>query len=308
MELALPSNAIEFDALYGNEEACRDALINFRWPDGFRCPKCRHDTGWTLTTRPVVECARCRHQVSATSGTLFHAAKLSLVKLFKLIYLMMAEKSGTNMSALSRQVGVNYRTAMLWCRKIRQTIAKRPAKKLSGVVEVDETFIGAPSTSKGRKLAKNQAMILILVEDAGGKCGRVRMIPAADAKRDTLEPLVEQNVKGGSHIRTDGHTSYDNLHNRGYTHEKIVTRTKDASRELPHVHRVASLFKRWLNGVLHGAWSHQWLEHTLEEFSFRFNRRNSKHRPHLFNRVIELAEGRPWTREQAAVFASVMRS
>jgi Zn ribbon nucleic-acid-binding protein len=289
MELPIPANAIEFDKLYHDEESCIRALIMAKWPDGFVCPQCECDHGWELETRPVVECVGCGHQASATAGTLFHGAKLALLVLFRMAYLLVAEKSGTNMCALMRQCGVSYPTAVLWARKIRRAMVRPQRERLAGTVEVDETTLGGPAPGHpGRQLGPNQALVLVMVEDAGGNsCGRARLEVVESAGADDLGAAVRENVETGSTVRTDGWASYGGL----VPDYKSVVRTlrggADASEELPLVHRVASLLKSFVDGVLHGRWTKTWLPDLLEEFTFRFNRRRSRCRPLLFNRVLQ---------------------
>jgi transposase-like protein len=176
MNLPLPANAFEFDRWYGDDDACRQTLISARWPNGFVCPQCGHAKGWQHKRRALVECADCGHQVSALAGTLFHGAKLKLPKLFKLVYMLVAEKSGTNVCALTRQIGVSYNTALLWARKVRTAMVRPGREKLKGTVEVDETVLGGPAErSAGGRYSKNKALILVLVEDNAGACGRIRL-------------------------------------------------------------------------------------------------------------------------------------
>ncbi len=297
MNLPIPANMIEFDQQYRTESACRNVLLKARWPNGFRCPVCGHAKGHRLKCRPVIECAACGRQTSATAGTIFHSANLPLTTLFKLIYLIVAEKSGTNMSALSRQCGVNYRTAMLWARKVRAAMIGRESTPLRGKVEIDETMIGGPAPGHpGRDLGPNQAWVLVMVEDIGNKCGRLRLEAADTASGEELCDLIAENVEDGSDVVTDGWEGYGSLEARGYAHTTKVAKTqKDASVELPLVHRVASLLKRFINGVLHGSWTRTWLRWMLEEFVFRFNRRRSLCRPLLFNRVLETGVLRRFT-------------
>lgn len=308
MELPIPANALEFDKLYHDEENCLRALILAKWPSGFVCPACGSDRGWELTTRPVVECAACGHQASALAGTLFHGAKLPLSVLFRMVYMLVAEKSGTNMCALSRQCGVSYPTAVLWARKIRRAMVRPEREELSGTVEVDETTLGGPAPGHpGRKLGPNQALVLVLVEDAGGNsCGRVRLEAVESAIAEHLGNAVRGNVESGSTLRTDGWASYAGL--TGY--ESVVRKLRggaDASEELPLVHRVASLLKSFVGGVLHGRWTKTWLPDLLEEFTFRFNRRRSRSRPLLFNRVLQHGvTKRPPTRQRLRTYAIVM--
>ncbi len=290
MNLPLPANMIEFERMYRSETACRKALRKARWPNGFRCPKCGHRKGHSLRTRPLIECAACGLQTSVTAGTLFHSANLPLTTLFRLVYLLLCEKSGLNMSALARQCGVSYPTALLWARKSRAAMVGREAAPLSGIVEVDETMLGGPSPGNpGRRLGPNQVWVLVMVEDNGdGSCGRIRLEMAATASSEELEDLIEENIEPDSETVTDGWDGYNGLEELGYRHRtKIAKAHRDASVELPLVHRVTSLLKRFIGGVLHGSWTKTWLSWVLEEFTFRFNRRRSHCRPLLFNRLLD---------------------
>jgi transposase-like protein len=301
MHLPLPENAVQFDHWYGDDDLCLQTLFSARGPDGFVCPRCGHNKSWDHKRRPLLECTKCGHQTSLLAGTLFHGTKLPLHKLFKLVYLLVAEKSGTNVCALSRQTGVCYDTALLWVRKIRAAMVDRHREKLKGTVEADEAQLGGPAEKcTGRRLGKNQAMLLVLVEDNGGACGRIRLEVTRGCAIDDLTPLVQKNVEAKSRVRTDGGSGYNDLEAKGFAHDVRINPKHGESKEgyLQLVHRVISLLKRFIGGVLHGSWSHQWLPHLLEEFTFRFNRRNATHRPLLFNRVLELGVGtRSTTRE-----------
>lgn len=135
LALPVPANLIEFTQMYGDEDACLEALIKARWPRGFVCPRCAHTTGWRHANRRLIECASCGHQASPTAGTLFHMAKLELHKLFLMLYLIVAEKDGANAKQLQRQAGVNYKTARLWLFKIREMLRVRDKDKGEGLPE-----------------------------------------------------------------------------------------------------------------------------------------------------------------------------
>lgn len=310
MEIRLPKDLLEFEESYATEAQCLEALTETKWPNGFECPKCQGEKGWPLVKYRRIECAACGHQTSPFAGTLFHGCKLSLKKLFRLIYLIVGEKDGMNNCALKRQLSINRKTAQLWSRKIRDELKYREQNPLKGMVEVDETQIGGPAEGHpGRSLGENQALVVILVEDNGGKCGRVRLEQVSNASGETLSTLVEQNVEVGSTIRTDGWPAYNEATSVNYKHVVTIAKTKkDASKELPLVHRVASLLKRFILGTLHGSFNMIWLPWLLEEFTFRFNRRNSQYRPLLFNRVIEIGKSkRPPTRTQFRDLYSILK-
>lgn len=301
MELRIPKNLLEFEEMYATEEQCQEVLIQMKWPEGFECEKCGGKNGRWLPNNRRIQCSQCRRQASPTSGTLFHGCKLGLKTLFHLIYLVMGEKDGMNNCALKRQLSINRKTAQLWSRKIRDEIMHRDLTPLTGVVEVDETTIGGPAEGCfGRSLGESQSLVVIMVEDDGGKCGRVRLEPSRSASGEALGRFVQKHVVKGSTVRTDGWQAYNEATSPDYPHVvKIAQKPQDASKELPLVHRVASQLKRFILGTLHGSWDITWLPWLLEEFTFRFNRRKSKQRPLLFNRILEIGKDRrPPTRRQ----------
>ena len=309
MPLEIPENALQFERAYGTEQQCRQALIRLRWPDGFACPACGHDRVYELVRRPVLECAACGQQTSILAGTIFHCSKLPLIVLFRIVYMIVAEKSGTNAMAISRQTGVSHRTALLWVRKVRSVMEQRPREKLSGTVEVDEAMIGGRTKgTPGRRLGRNQAYVVILAEDKDQEgMGRVRLNTIARASREELGAVIEKNVEPGSHVVTDAWPGYE-IGCRGYDHEarNVEKSGKPAHESLPLTHLVASLLKRWIGGVLHGSWRRHWLPLLLSEFEFRLNRRSSRKRPLLFHRVLELGiRQRPPTQ---AAFNEVART
>ena len=143
----------------------------------------------------------------------------------------------------------------------------------------------------GRRNLDGKALVVIAVECHEGGPGRVRMRRIANASADVLTDFVLDNVARGSEVHTDGWRGYDHIGRYRFIH--VVTSLREsgdpAHVAMPDVHRVASLLKRWLLGTHQGAVSHEQLDYYLDEFTFRFNRRRSRHRGLLFYRLIEAA-------------------
>ena len=112
-----------------------------------------------------------------------------------------------------------------------------------------------------------------------------------DASAASLEAFILEAVEPGSSVRTDGWSSYSQLHALGYRHRRAVTRgdPQRLDRDFPRVHRVAALLKRWLLGTHQGAVRKRHLNCYLDEFTFRFNRRTSSSRGLLFYRLLQQA-------------------
>jgi transposase-like protein len=176
----------------------------------------------------------------------------------------------------------------------------RPGReKLAGEVEVDETFVGGVESGGGKRHLGKKALVAIAAQVEGNGIGRIRLrrIPNASAK--SLLDFVKEAVEPSSVVITDGWQGYATLESNGYKHQlrSIQASGREASKMLPRVHRVASLLKRWLLGTHQGAVSRQQLDYYLDEFTFRFNRRTSKHRGKLFYRLLQQAvavEAKPY--------------
>jgi len=195
---------------------------------------------------------------------------------------------------LQRLLGFgSYETAWSWLHKLRRAMVRPGRDRLSGSVEVDETFIGGTEKGGGRRHVGEKALVAIAVEIGGDKIGRIRLRRVADSSAKSLVPFVKDAVVPASVVITDGWAGYAPLSAEGYSHEPRVVQGKAgndlAVTLLPQVHRVASLLKRWLLGTHQGAVSKAHLDYYLDEFTFRFNRRGSRHRGKLFYRLMQQA-------------------
>ena len=295
---SLPKTIMEFERKFATEEACAAFLREQRWPDGFRCPRCAGTKSWQLQARQLDECAVCGHQVSITAGTIFEGTRKPLMEWFRVIGEFVVSKRGISAKEIHRRYGYSYQTAWTWLHKLRSVMDRVGGAKLTGTAEMDETYVGGadPADKKGRSVAGKKTVIIGAVEDCGEVCGRLRLEFAGGATAEDIKGFVERNVEPGTTIRTDGFASYNVLKKTGHKREKhIIGNGKNAPKKLPKIHRVFSLLRRWLLGTLHGSASVTHLKRYLDEFAFRFNRRNSKNRWLLFGRVIESAFIKPPT-------------
>ena len=227
---------------------------------------------------------------------------MPLVLWFRAIWWVTSQKNGVSALGLQRVLGLGcYRTAWICLHKLRHAMVRPGRDKLSGQIEVDETYFGGLEEGVIGRKAEKKALIAVGAEENGKGIGRIRMCQIKDASAASLHPFVVNNVEPGSIIHTDGWEGYSGLDKQGYLHKVTVLRGKkeSASELLPRVHRVISLLKRWLMGTHQGAISHEYLDYYLDEFTFRFNRRNSRHRGKLFYRLLQQAVSvEPMTRGQ----------
>jgi ISXO2-like transposase domain len=214
---------------------------------------------------------------------------------------------------LQRVLGFgSYQTAWTILHRFRRAMVRPGRERLQGIVEVDQSYLAIRDrrltpVGKGTKGLTTKSIVVIAVEILEPKgFGRIRLQRIEAESGANIVPFVRAVVEPGSVLRTDGAAIYFELGEQ-YQHERTVV--KNVIREdaipahlpLPAVHRVASLLKRWLLGTHQGAVKPAQLEHYLDEFVFRFNRRTSRSRGLIFYRLLEQAvQAAPITYRQIA--------
>lgn len=288
-----PRTVIEFEQQFSTEEACEKYIIELRWPDGFRCPNCQHGKAW-LTKQKLFHCTCCGHETSITAGTIFQDTRKPLRLWFRAIWYVVNQKNGVSAKGLQRVLGFRrYETVWIWLHKLRTAMVRPGRERLSGIVEVDEAYIGGKRPGKRGRGAEGKSLVFIAAEDKDNRIGRIRLCRVDDGSTKSLIPAIEKNITPGSTIRTDAWRSYNKLEAKGYTHVIIRQSANIGDNLLPLVNRVASLLKRWLQGTHQGAVCTSHLDYYLDEFTFRFNRRTSDSRGKLFFRLVQQAVAVP---------------
>lgn len=284
-----PTTPAEFDMLFTSEEACRAYLMRIRWPDGVVCPRCHGGKVWP-TNRHLLVCANCAHQISLTAGTIFQDTRKPLSLWVRAMWYVTSQKTGTSALGLQRILGLgSYRTAWTWLHKLRRAMVRPGRDRLAGMVEVDETYIGGPRPGTRGRGAQGKSLVMIAAEVENSRIGRIRLTRVRDASGQSLGSAVLASVAPGATIQTDNWDGYNALEQLGYKRDIVRPTEEVGDNLLPHCHRVASLLKRWILGTHQGAISHAHLDYYLDEFTFRFNRRTSRHRGKLFYRLVQQA-------------------
>jgi transposase-like protein len=281
-----PRTLVEFDERFGSEEACQQYLFAVRWPEGFRCPVCGNPKAW-LNKRHLLVCSACGRQVSLIAGTVMQGTRKPLRMWFRAMWWVCTQKTGGSAQGLQRLLGLgSYQTAWAWLHKLRRALLRAGREPLAGPVEVDDAFLGGTEEGVVGRQSFKKARLVIAVEAPGPNrkvVGRIRLAQVPDFSAPSLVSFVLENVAPGSQIITDGWSGYQSLGSLGFTHEIRVGEVE----LLAHVHRVISLLKRWLLGTHQGAVRSKHLQHYLDEFTFRFNRRKSHDVGKIFYRMLQ---------------------
>jgi transposase-like protein len=283
-----PRTLLELERRFSEEAKCRAYLFALRWPEGFICPVCG-GSGLAIR-RDLWRCVQCGRETSVMAGTIFEDSKLPLAVWFRAMWQVASQKNGVSALGLQRALGLgNYRTAWSLLHKLRRAMVRPGRDRLSGVVEVDETYWGTEESGVRGRQAVSKALIIVAAQADGKGIGRIRLRHIVDTNRATLHGFIGEAIEPGSTVVTDGLQAYREL--KGYVHDRHIQKHQPANAEhlLPRVHRVISLFKRWLLGTHQGAIAHEYLQDYLDEFTFRFNRRTSTSRGKLFYRLAQQA-------------------
>jgi transposase-like protein len=253
-----------------------------------------------MATRQVHECARCSYQCSVTAGTIFHKTRTPLASWFWAIYRMSHDKKGISAVQLAKEIGVSYPTAWLMLHKIRKAMSDRDrGYRLSGLVEVDEGYVGGEEHGEGRRGrgAGTKSVVAVAVERRGPAKSGQKPVPGfaaleviPDAATETLEKFLAGKVKPGSHILSDGWAGYRRLKQKGFEHTATaISKQEEPAHVLfPWVHIALSNLKRFLLGTHHKV-ERKHLANYVAEFNYRLNRRTME--PDLMIRLLRACIG-----------------
>jgi transposase-like protein len=288
---------------FGTDDRARDYLMNLRWPDGVRCPRCGFQKvsriGWTdkpdgKKGRRQFDCNSCRYRFSVTTGTVFHDSHLPLWKWFAATYLMCESRKGISANQLMRMLGIgSFTTAWYLCNRIRSAMDEVSPEMLTGVVEVDETYIGGKlrtGTPRANKLA-NKVMVLGALERGGEVRLRVEERGVMATKLVVTAFLTDEVSGDAEAIYTDQGTWYRSLGDENTRHESVDHAKEEWVRgdvTTNGIESAWSLLKRSIVGSYHQL-SAKHLQAYADEFAFRFNNREN---PFLFrDTLLKLIEG-----------------
>jgi hypothetical protein len=245
-------------------------------------------------------CPECGLKTSVTAGTILHRSRTPLSTWFAAIWLVTSSKNGFSAQGLQDNLGFgSYETAWAWLHKLRRAMV-RPDREALGdphegvTVELDQSFLGGRSSGK-LGASSDKVPITIAVERlASTRLGRVRLEVADRVGGLDMLDFATEVITPCAMVHTDGAKMFKRLLGLGYSHQAIpgtkhgrVVADRDAVMAGPHL--ASSLLKRWTAGTLHHRLSYQHLPYYLDEFTFRFNRRNSRARGMLFYRLLQQA-------------------
>ena len=215
----------QFDALYGTEALCHDALVRWRWPDGFECPDCGGRAYCIVMrgARSLYQCNACRKQTSVKAGTIFAASKLPLRLWFKAMYLMTQSKKGISSIELGRRLGVTQTTAWALKQKLAQVMLERNTdKRLKGDVQMDDAYLGGERPGAYGREGKTPFLAAVSLT-GDGKPDQIVLRRVGRFCNAAIVRVAGAAFEAGVHAVSDGLRCFAAVTKAGCTHTAIKT-------------------------------------------------------------------------------------
>ena len=277
-------NLITLAQDYQDEEKARALFESWRWPNGPVCPHCKHDEVYKLTSKPTTKgknkirpglycCAACRKTFTATVGTALEDSHIKISKWLMAMFILCSSKKSISANQLGRMLKVTYKTAWFMAHRLRFCMNddKNP---LSGVVEVDETYIGPRSDVQHSKSSKDS--VVALIQRDGPMHTRV----VSNITHKNAGQIIRQFVNPDAILNTDQHAAYRG-HFKDFKRHDVVNHSKyeysrtNADGTKSGINTCESFFSLFKRGIV-GSWHHISREHLSKyanEFEFRWNTR-----------------------------------
>ena len=265
-------NSIKFTLRFHQDEACYHYLADIKWEDGYKCKKCGC-TNYCPGVKPHSRrCLKCRYDESPTAGTMFDKCKFPLHKAFHIAFRVCTKKKGMSSLELSHEFEERQMTCWEFKWKVQQAMRSSQKYPLLGEVHVDEFLIGGEETQKrGRSKGKKRLVIVALEKLSNDGVGRAYAQIIEDASNISFRPFFDAYISKEADVVTDEWKGYIPL-KKAYPKLKQIPSKSGKNHPDMHIHIMN--VKSWLRGIHHHC-SKERLQDYLDEYHFRYNRRNN---------------------------------
>jgi IS1 family transposase len=279
----------EWEAAFPTEDACAGYLVRHRWPLGIQCPRCGAPVTHSVSTMPYKwQCYACApgsgYRFSHIAGTVFENTNKPLRDWFRVLHMMLTSKKGVSALQVHRTMGFgSYQTAWYMCHRLRGALANEEFRKLVGIVEIDDTYIGGigknrhgphDPDNRGRS-TKSKTAVIGAVERKGNIVARVINRVDRATVRHFLNEAISRKVELIAH---DDWPTYRYIFGAGEAHGAVNHSAKQYVHGVIHTNTIEgfwSLLKRGVVGTYHKV-SRKYLPLYVAEFQFRYNNRGNE--------------------------------
>lgn len=264
-------NSIKFNQYFKTEEDCLKYIAGIKWEQGYRCRNCGN-TKYIKGSKPYNRrCLKCKKDESPTAGTMFDKVKFSLLTAFHIVFKIVTKKKGMSTLELSREFELRQKTCWAFKWKIQQAMQSSKQHPLSGEVHVDEFLIGQMEEQKRGRSKGEKRLVVVALEKVKDGVGRAYAQVIENASSENFKPFFNAHIAKEASVITDEWKGYLPL-KKEYPNLKQVP--SNSGKNFPDMHIHIMNLKGWLRGIHHHC-SKEHLQGYLDEYHYRYNRRNS---------------------------------
>jgi len=265
-------SSIKFHNVFSTDEDCYRYLSDIKWNSTeYHCIKCGY-TKYCKGVKPFSRrCMKCKYDESPTAGTMFDKCKFSLHLAFHIAFKISTKKKGMSTLELSQEFELRQKTCWEFKWKLQQAMQSSKQHPISGIVHVDEFYIGGEEEGKRGRSKGNKKLVVVALEIVEGGVGRAYAQCINDASAASFRTFFEVYIDKDAKIITDEWNGYKPLKNEYPNLEQMKS---EDGKSFPDIHIHIMNLKGWLRGIHHHC-SKEWLQGYLDEYHFRYNRRSN---------------------------------
>ena len=263
-------NSINFHRKFNNDEDCLRYVSEIKWEEGYSCKRCKNDA-FIKGSKPYNRrCLKCKYDESPTAGTVFDKIKFSLLIAFHIAFKIGTKKKGMSTLELSKEFDLRQKTCWGFKWKIQQVMQSSLLNPLTGLIHVDEFWIGGPEENKRGRSLGSKKMIIVALEIVDQGVGRAyaEIIKSANSKE--LGSFIKKYIDNQAQIVTDEWRGYLPLKK---LYPNLVQKKSEDGKNFKEIHIHIMNMKGWLRGIHHHC-SKEHMQGYLNEYHYRYNRRN----------------------------------
>ena len=264
-------NSIAFNRHFKSDEDCIRYIADIKWEQGYTCKGCGNEKYINGSKPYNRRCLKCKYDESATAGTMFDKVKFSLLVAFHIIFKVVTKKKGMSTLELGREFGLRQKTCWAFKWKIQQAMKSSMQHPLTGLVHVDEFWVGGPEEQKRGRFIGSKKQIVVALEIVKGGVGRGYAEVIEHASSVELGAFLNKYVSTEAQVIADEWKGYTPLKKQ---YSKLEQITSDDAKNFKDIHLHIMNIKGWLRGIHHHC-SKKYIQCYLDEYHYRYNRRNS---------------------------------